>query len=119
VPDLDQHMKVLKQHGYGQEEAIIFLMRLELVKMIKDEISMRNWSQREAAKFLQVAQPRIAEISAMATEKFSVEMLIKFLHRLELRCSLTVKAGKRYVRPERLRKVVSAGKREPSNLPER
>ncbi len=82
-------------------------MRLQLIKIIQAEISRRKWSQREAAKILGVAQPRIAEISAMATDKFSVEVLIKYVHRLGLRASLSVKPGKQYVAPKRFRKLAS------------
>lgn len=113
MEDLDQHMTVLKEHGYKQEEAIILLMRLQLIKVIQGEIDRRKWSQREAAKILGVAQPRIAEICAMATEKFSVEMLIKFINRLGLRTMVTIKAGKRYVPPRRLRNSVRKGKAKP------
>jgi predicted XRE-type DNA-binding protein len=108
MQDLNQHIGVLKQHGYRQDEALIILMRLQLIKIIQAEINRRQWSQREAAKILGVAQPRIAEISAMATEKFSVEILIKFLHRLGFKASLTVKPGKHYIAPSRLRKAQTA-----------
>jgi predicted XRE-type DNA-binding protein len=108
MQDLSQHVGVLKQHGYRQDEAIILLMRLQLLKIIQAEISRRKWSQQEAASILEVAQPRISEIAAMATEKFSTEMLVKFLHRLGLRASLTVKPGKHYVDPRRVRKKESA-----------
>ena len=104
--DLNEQMGVLKQHGYRQDEAIILLMRLHLIKVIQAEIGRRKWSQREAAKVLGVGQPRIAEISVMATEKFSVEILIKFLHRLGLKTALTVKPGKHYVPARRIRKAV-------------
>ena len=106
MQDLDQHIAFLKRHGYEQDEALILLMRLQLIKIIQAEISRRKWSQRDAAKILGVAQPRVAEISAMATEKFSVEILVKFLHRLGLKAVLTIKAGKHYVPPKRIRKKI-------------
>jgi predicted XRE-type DNA-binding protein len=107
MQDLNQHMGVLKQHGYRQDEALILLMRLQLIKIIQAEIARRKWSQREAAQVLGVVQPRIAEISALATEKFSVEILIKYLHRLELKPCLAVKPGKHYIPPKRIRKKES------------
>ena len=108
MQDLSQHISVLKQHGYRQDEAIILLMRLQLLKIIQAEISRRKWSQEEAARILEVAQPRISEIEAMATEKFSAEILIKFLHRLGLKASLTVKPGKHYVPAKRQRQKKSS-----------
>jgi predicted XRE-type DNA-binding protein len=110
MQDLRQHIVVLKKHGYPEDEALILLMRLQLIKIIKAEISRRKWGQREAAKILGVAQPRIAEISALATEKFSVEILIKFLHQLGLRASLAVKPGKHYVPAKRQRQNKSSGR---------
>lgn len=104
MQDLDQHYGVLKQHGYRKDEAMILLMRLQLIKIIRAEILRRKWSQREAAKILGVAQPRVAEISVLATEKFSVETLIKYLLRLDLKAALSVKPGKHYMKPKRIRK---------------
>jgi|688.fasta_scaffold1507447_1 predicted XRE-type DNA-binding protein len=108
MEDLSSYLSVLKQHGYSKDEAIILLMRLQLIKIIRAEIRRRNWSQREAAKIIGVAQPRIAEISALATEKFSLEALIKYLHRLDLKPTLSVKPGKHYSKPKRQRKPASA-----------
>lgn len=104
MQDLAQHFAVLKRHGFAKDEAVILLMRLQLMKIIKMEIRRHGWSQREAAKMLDVSQPRIAEISALATEKFSLETLIKYLLRLNLKAGLTVAPGKQYVKP-RKRKV--------------
>jgi predicted XRE-type DNA-binding protein len=108
MQDLQAHLGVLKEHGYSKDEAIILLMRLQLIKIIRAEILRRGWTQREAAKILGVSQPRIAEISVLATEKFSLETLIKYLHRLELKPTLSVKPGKHYLKPRRQRKASSA-----------
>ncbi len=104
MQDLGQHLKVLKRNGYERDEAVILLMRLQLIKTIKSEILRRGWSQREAAKILGVSQPRIAEISALATDKFSVEKLTKYLLRLDLETTLCVKPGRDYEKPGRQRK---------------
>lgn len=111
MQDLSAHLGLLKQHGYRQEESLILLMRLQFVKIIHTEIERRNWSQREAAKFLKIAQPRVAEIAAYATDRFSTEMLIKILHRLNYRTTFSVKPGKLYVRPARLKKPTSGLKK--------
>lgn len=105
MQDLAQHFAVLKRHGYAKDDALILLMRLQLMKIIKVEIRRRGWSQREAAKILNVSQPRIAEISALATDKFSLETLIKYLLRLNLKAALSVAPGKQYVRAARQRTV--------------
>lgn len=104
MQDLAQHLSVLKRHGYKADEAVILLMRIQLMKIIKGEIDKRQWSQREAAKVLEVSQPRIAEISVLATERFSLELLIKFLHRLDLRTSLKISKSKHYDKPKKRRR---------------
>lgn len=101
VQDLTQHISVLKRNGIGAEEGMLLLMKLQLIKLIKYEIEKRNWSQREAAKFLKVAQPRVAEISGFCVDKFSVELLLKYLHRLGLKVSMKVKSPKVPVRDKR------------------
>lgn len=101
VQDLTQHISVLKRNGIGAEEGMLLLMKLQLIKLIKYEIEKRNWSQREAAKFLKVAQPRVAEISGFCVDKFSVELLLKYLHRLGLKVSMKVKSPKVPVRVKR------------------
>lgn len=84
---------LLKKMGYGGEEGAILLLRIQLLKAIKKEIEQRGWSQTEAARFLEVKQPRISEIKQLRIDKFSVEQLAKFLHRLDKRVSLSVGAG--------------------------
>lgn len=104
MQDLAQHLSLLKRHGYSKDDALILLMRLQLMKIIKVEIQRRGWSQREAAKILGVSQPRIAEISTLATEKFSLETLIKYLLRLDLKPALSVAPGRQYVKPVKPRR---------------
>lgn len=115
MQDLSQFRSVLKQHGYRADESIVLLMRLQLMNIIKGEIEKRNWSQREAAKILGVSQPRIAEISVLATERFSVELLIKFIYRLGLRPALKITKSKHYEKPKRPRNSL---KRKPNKKEE-
>jgi predicted XRE-type DNA-binding protein len=106
MQELSKHVDLLKRHGLQQDEAIILLMRLQLIKIINSEVKGKLWSQRDAAKILSVAQPRIAELSVLATEKFSVETLIKYLCRLGLKVSLMVKPSKHYVPAKRQRQKI-------------
>jgi predicted XRE-type DNA-binding protein len=104
------HIDFLKRHGVRRDDSIILLMRMQLIKIINSEIKSRGWSQRDAAKVLSVAQPRVAELSVLATEKFSVESLMKYLCRLGLKVSLTVKPSKHYVPAKRQRQKKSSGR---------
>jgi len=88
--DVSTDKVLLKNLGYDGEEGTVLLLRIQLLKTIKQEIDRRGWSQDEAAKFLNVKQPRISEIKKLRIDKFSVEQLTKLLHRLDKRISLTV-----------------------------
>ena len=87
---INTDQSLLKKLGYGGEEGTILLLRIQLLKAIKNEIDRKGWSQDEAAKFLDVKQPRISEINKLRIDKFSVEKLAKLLHRLDKRISLSV-----------------------------
>ena len=88
--DVSTDKVLLKNLGYDGEEGTVLLLRIQLLKSIKQEIDRRGWNQDEAAKFLNVKQPRISEIKKLRIDKFSVEQLTKLLHRLDKRISLTV-----------------------------
>ena len=73
---LNQNISIKRLHemrNYGGEI---------LTHGLKEEILKRKWTQVQAAKELGVKQPRISEIFALRIDKFSVEILIRYLHRL-------------------------------------
>lgn len=88
--DVSTDKVLLKNLGYDGEEGTVLLLRIQLLKIVKQEIDQRGWNQDQAAKFLNVKQPRISEIKKLRIDKFSVEQLTKLLHRLDKRISLTV-----------------------------
>lgn len=73
---------IIEQMGYGGEEGQILLMRIQLVRAIKDELSKRGLTQHQAAELLGVNQPRISELMQLRIDQFSVEKLAKLLYRL-------------------------------------
>lgn len=87
-PAVDQ--SILERAGYGGEEGVILLLRVQLIRAIKAEVERRGWSQNEAARFLGVKQPRLSEIAQLRIDKFSVEKLAKISYRLGLRVSLSI-----------------------------
>ncbi len=89
--DLGAYRTVFEQMGYEEEDGTTLLMRLQLIKQIKEVIETNKWSQREAARRLRVVQPRIAEIVGLRVDKFSVELLTKYLQRLGKKVSLVIK----------------------------
>jgi len=76
--------------GYADKDNAVLLMRLQLILAIKAELKERKWSQREAARHLGVAQPRIAEITGLRVDKFTVELLAKYLRSLGKEVTLNV-----------------------------
>lgn len=88
---LQHYRAVFKQMGYSNEEGAYLLLRTQLMKEIQQEIEKRQWSQSQAAEFLGVKQPRISEIYSLRIDKFSVELLVRYLYRLKKEVSLQLK----------------------------
>lgn len=76
--------------GFPEEEAVNMLARAELMGIIREVIQDNEWTQAEAAIVLKVRQPRVAEIMAMKTQHYSVDLLMKFLNRLGKRITFTI-----------------------------
>jgi predicted XRE-type DNA-binding protein len=60
----------------------IWTLRYEMTNAIVDEIRSRYWTQKEAAEFLGVTQPRISNLKRGKISKFSVSALIEMLNKL-------------------------------------
>lgn len=88
--EVSTYQKIFKQYGYTDDNGATLLLRTQLLGTLKSELRKRNWTQQEAAKNLGVKQPRIAEIYALRIDKFSVELLVKYLFRLGKEVQLKV-----------------------------
>lgn len=91
VFDIQHHQKLFSQMGYGNEDGAALLLRTQLLRAVKEELEQRQWTQREAAEKLGVKQPRVSEIYALRIDKFSVELLVKYLFRLEKEVNFDVR----------------------------
>ena len=58
------------------------LHKVVLIAQIKEIIAENKWNQFEAAEKLRVKQPRVAELNRICVDKFSTDLLIKYLYRL-------------------------------------
>jgi predicted XRE-type DNA-binding protein len=87
-PSIDS--AIFESTGYGGEVGVALLLRLQLLRAVRDELVKRGWSQNEAARNLRVKQPRISEIMQLRIDKFSVENLAKLSFRLGLKVSLSI-----------------------------
>jgi predicted XRE-type DNA-binding protein len=73
----------MRARGFSGEEAECLLHKIVLIAEIKAIIKEKGWTQVEAAKKLGVKQPRIAELNRISVDKFSTDLLIKYLYRLK------------------------------------
>jgi predicted XRE-type DNA-binding protein len=80
---------VFKDLGFEDAEAVNLLARTKLISKLRELIQERKLTQAEAARLLQVKQPRIAEIMNMHIDKVSVDLLLKYLDRLGHEVSFT------------------------------
>jgi predicted XRE-type DNA-binding protein len=59
-----------------------YTMRSNMMNAIVDLISNKSWTQKEAAEYLGVTQPRISNLKNGRISKFSVDMLMGMLAKL-------------------------------------
>jgi predicted XRE-type DNA-binding protein len=76
--------------GFPKAEAENLLARTVFMAEIKKVIRENEWTQVEAAQRLGVSQPRISDLMHGRIEKFSVDMLMKWLERLDRRVVFTI-----------------------------
>lgn len=76
--------------GFAGEQAENLLARTKLMVAVKEIIRESNWTQSDAAQMLRVNQSRISDLMTGKIEKFSVDMLMKWLDRLGRRVNVTV-----------------------------
>lgn len=87
---------VFRDLGFSPEEAEHLKVRSELMIHLQKAIDARGLKQAEAAKLLQVTQPRISDLMRGRVDLFSVDTLIDMLARLGIRVKLVLRPlGKR------------------------
>lgn len=92
------------------EELKQYNLRSNMMDAIVDIIDNKGWTQKEAAEFLGVSQPRISNLKNGRISKFSIDMLMGMLTKLgftfefnytpskehDTNVSMTVKAEQAY-----------------------
>jgi predicted XRE-type DNA-binding protein len=76
------YRKIIRAKGFKGEECEAMLHKVVLIAQIKEIIAENKWNQFEAAEKLGVKQPRIAELNRICVDKFSTDLLVKYLYRL-------------------------------------
>jgi predicted XRE-type DNA-binding protein len=90
VNDVKYYRQYFRKKGVSAVEGQCLALRTVLLGELKQELSKKGWSQQEAAKKLGVKQPRISEINALSIDKFSAELLVKYLYKLGKEVRITV-----------------------------
>lgn len=86
---------VFRDLGFSEAEAVNLLARSQLMTEIKEIIKKRKLTQENAAKMLGVGQPRISDLQRGRIDRFTVDMLMKWLAKLGKR--VTIKIGNQEV----------------------
>lgn len=87
----EAYTQVFEEMGLTGDSGAPLKIRTLLLLEIKKIIEKKGWTQAEAADALKVKQPRISEIMTLRIDKFSVELLIKYLDRLDKQISFKIK----------------------------
>jgi predicted XRE-type DNA-binding protein len=79
--------------GFPPEEATVLAMRAELMASLRTLIVDKGWTQQEAARQLDIGQPRVSDLVRGKWEKFSLDMLITLATRAGQRPTLVLEAA--------------------------
>jgi predicted XRE-type DNA-binding protein len=63
--------------GFKREDCVVEALRADLARHLSDIIRKRNYSQKEAVKWLSFPQPTISKIMRGELTSLSVELLLK------------------------------------------
>ena len=66
----------------SKETATNLALRANMMIAIRDLVEIKGWTQKEAAKNLNVTQPRISNLKNGKIDKFSVDTLMGMLTKL-------------------------------------
>lgn len=69
----------------NKEEANELQMRADLMITIRDIVEENKWKQSEAAKKLNLTQPRVSDLLNGKIEKFSIDLLMTCFYRIGYR----------------------------------
>lgn len=86
---------VFRDVGFPREEAENLRIRSDLMISLCKLIQAKGLTQAQAAKQLDVTQPRISDLMRGRIELFSVDSLIEMLGHAGARVSLLIKTRKR------------------------
>jgi predicted XRE-type DNA-binding protein len=89
---------VFRDLGFPPDEAEHLRIRSDLLIQLQKAIRSHGLKQAEAAKLLDVTQPRVSDLMRGRLDLFSVDTLIDMLARLGIRVRVVFSSAKRSVR---------------------
>ena len=75
------------------QEALNLKLRAQLMNEIIDNINHQQWTQKDAAKYLNVTQPRISDLLRGKISLFSLDLLVNMLASLGNDVELKIKVA--------------------------
>ncbi len=88
--EVKYYRHMFRKRGIPAPEGQCLALRTVLLGELKQELLKTGMTQQQAAKKLGVKQPRISEILNLSIDKFSAELLVKFLYKLGKEVKVTV-----------------------------
>jgi predicted XRE-type DNA-binding protein len=85
---------VFRDLGFSAEESEHLLVRADLLLQLQKTLAMRELSQVQAARLLQVTQPRVSDLLRGRIDLFSTDSLIDMLARLGVRVRFVLKPAR-------------------------
>ncbi len=86
---VEAHENIFKVAGeYSPAEALNLSIRSDLMLQLEGFIKEKSFTQKEAANFFGVHQPRISQLLNGHIDKFSVDMLLSMLSKTGITASL-------------------------------
>ena len=90
VTFLEGTENIYRDLGFPEAESVNLLARAELMMTIEKTIKEKGLTQSEAAKLLGVSQPRLSDLYKGKLEKFTIDMLVKWLSKLGKQVTISV-----------------------------
>jgi predicted XRE-type DNA-binding protein len=85
---------VFRDLGFSAEESEHLLVRADLLLQLQKTLATRDLTQVQAAKLLQVTQPRVSDLLRGRIDLFSTDSLIDMLARLGVRVRFILKPAR-------------------------
>jgi predicted XRE-type DNA-binding protein len=86
---------VFEDIGFSKQEAVSLELRSFLMFRLEKFVQERGFTQRRAAAFFGVTQPRISNLVRGRIDLFSLDMLVDMLTRAGIRVEIVVQGGGR------------------------